>query len=144
QPEHFKTRARARRISTLDAQCIKKTDIHDLSFYKRPRIQYIIDHERYSFRIEYATDVLNDKSKYLVFPPWTEGFLYYHPHHHHSVPGEVRFCLTNTGSITTGTDLLLPNGLPWAIPLWYIVASGRYADLLRKLGADGLVGAELV
>ncbi|KAK0494196.1 hypothetical protein EDD18DRAFT_363488 [Armillaria luteobubalina] len=142
-PKHIQTRNRNRVISTLDIQCIKDTDILDLSFYKKPRIRTIVENEKCSLRIDYATDVLNEKSKYLVFPPRTEGFLYYH-HQHNSLPGEVRFCLANTGDINGGMDLLLPNGLPWSIPLWYIVSGSKYKDLLPKLIADGLVSTELV
>ncbi|KAK0216235.1 hypothetical protein IW262DRAFT_1464762 [Armillaria fumosa] len=142
-PKHIKTRDKGRVISTLDVQCIKDTDIYDLSFYKKPRIQTVVRNERCSFRIDYATDVLNEKSKYLIFPPRTEGFLYYH-RQPDSLPGEVRFCLANTGDINAGMDLLLPNGLPWSIPLWYIVSGSRYKNLLQKLIADGLVSTELV
>ncbi|KAK0440147.1 hypothetical protein EV421DRAFT_2037016 [Armillaria borealis] len=142
-PEHIQTRDRGRVISTLDVECIKSTDIHDLSFYKKPRIQTIVGNEKCSFRVDYVTDVLNEKSKYLVFPPRTEGFLYYH-HQHDSSPGEVRFCLANASDINTSMDLLLPNGLPWSIPLWYIVSAPRYKILLQKLIADGLVSTELV
>ncbi|KAK0494285.1 hypothetical protein EDD18DRAFT_365344 [Armillaria luteobubalina] len=139
-PEHIKTRNRERVISTLNVQCIKDTDIHDISFYKRPHIQTVVGNEKCSFRIDYA---LNEKSKYLIFPPRTEGFLYYH-HRHDSLPGEVRFRLTNTGDINAGMDLLLPNGLLWSIPLWYIVSGSRYKNLLPKLIADGVVSTELV
>ncbi len=143
QPEHIQTRDRGRIISTLDFECIKDTDIHDLSFYKKPRIQTFVTDEKCSFRIDYTTDVLNEKSKYLVFPPRTEGFLYYHQRHD-SLPGEVRFCLASASDTHTGMDLLLPNGLPWSIPLWYIVSAPRYKILLQKLIADGLVSTELV
>ncbi|KAK0237173.1 hypothetical protein EDD85DRAFT_953181 [Armillaria nabsnona] len=143
QPEHIQTRDRGRVISTLDFECIKDIDIHDLSFYKKPRIQTFVRDEKCSFRIDYTTDVLNEKSKYLVFPPRTEGFLYYHQQRD-SLPGEVRFCLASASDTHTGMDLLLPNGLPWSIPLWYIVSAPRYRILLQKLIADGLVSTELV
>ncbi len=143
QPGHIRRRDDNRVISTLDVQCIKGTDIHDLSFYKKPRIQTVVRNEKHSFRVDYATDVLNEKSKYLVFPPRTKGFLYYHQKRD-SLPGEVRFCLTDVSDIHTGTDLLLPNGLPWSIPLWYIVSAPRHKNLLQKLIADGLVSTELV
>ncbi|PBK69446.1 hypothetical protein ARMSODRAFT_1018853 [Armillaria solidipes] len=142
-PGHIRTRDDYRVISTLDVQCIKDTDIHDLSFYKKPRIQTVVRNEKYSFRVDYATDVLNEKSKYLVFPPRTKGFLYYHQQRD-SLPGEVRFCLADVSDTHTGTDLLLPNGLPWSIPLWYIVSAPRYKILLQKLIVDGLVSTELV
>ncbi|KAK0189502.1 hypothetical protein F5146DRAFT_1001759 [Armillaria mellea] len=138
RPGHTRNRDRKRVISTLDVQCIKDTDIHDLSFYKKPCIQTGFGYERSSFRVTYATDVLIEKSKYLVFPPRTKGFLYYHQRHQRrdSLSGEVRFCLANASDINAGMDLLLPNGLPWSIPLWYIVSASRLKNLLRKLVAD--------
>ncbi|KAG7443303.1 uncharacterized protein BT62DRAFT_1009514 [Guyanagaster necrorhizus] len=41
-------------------------------------------------------------------------------------------------------DLLLPNGLPWSLPLWYIASAPKYETLLQKLIEDGLVSSELV
>ncbi|KAK0457132.1 uncharacterized protein EV420DRAFT_1644287 [Desarmillaria tabescens] len=141
-PEHPQTRDKNRFVSTLDVRHIQTTDIHDLSFYKKPRVHTTKSGDS-SFQIDYATDVLNVSSKYLVFPPRTEGFLYYH-HQRDSLPGEVRFCLANSLDTNTGMDLLLPNGLPWSIPLWYIVSAPKYENLLRKLVADGLVSTEQV
>ncbi|KAK0200790.1 hypothetical protein DFS33DRAFT_1076957 [Desarmillaria ectypa] len=142
-PEHIRTRDNNRVVSAFDVTRIKDTDIHDLSFYKKPRIQTLVKNKKSSFRVDYATDVLNESSKYLVFPPWTEGFLYYQQKHD-SLPGEVRFSLANPGDTHLVMDLLLPNGLPWSIPLWYIVSAPKYETLLRKLIADGSVSTELV
>ncbi|KAG7443286.1 uncharacterized protein BT62DRAFT_339099 [Guyanagaster necrorhizus] len=142
-PKHIRTRDNYRIISTLDVARIKDTDIHDLSFFKKPRIQTIVKKKKSSFRVDYATDVLHESSKYLVFPPRTEGFFYYHQQHD-SLPGEVRFSLANAGDTGTDMDLLLPNGLPWSLPLWYIASAPKYETLLQKLIEDGLVSSELV
>ncbi|KAK0189481.1 hypothetical protein F5146DRAFT_1138885 [Armillaria mellea] len=93
-----------------------------------------------SFRVHYATDVLIEKSKYLVFPSRTEEFLYYH-YQHNSSPGEVRFCLVvNTNDINTGMDLLhlvvimRQRGRAWRDE---VVISGNGAKYASDGGDDG-------
>lgn len=58
--------------------------------------------------------------------------------------GEVRFRLADVSDTQPGTDLLLPNGLPWSIPLWYTVSASSHKSLLQKLIADGPVSTEMV
>lgn len=75
----------------------------------------------------------------LPFPPDTRGFLYYHiPQSFPPTAGEIRFRLTRDGgpeAFDTASDLIVPTGLPWSVPLWRIASfpgSKLIQDLLIK------------
>jgi hypothetical protein len=83
------------------------------------------------------------------FPEGTRGFLYYHS----SGPpaaGQIRFRLTpgnDPAYFTHGSDLLCPNGLPWAIHLLAMAGSQKkllYQPIRKLLIDDGLVAPALL
>ncbi|KAL6303320.1 hypothetical protein BKA93DRAFT_750681 [Sparassis latifolia] len=82
------------------------------------------------------------------FPNGTLGFLYYYqdPELHPKL-GEVRFRLTPSSDqrrFKYGEDLLLPDGLPWRIPLISIAARQSWVMLRNILLRDGLVTESLL
>ncbi|KAJ7628787.1 hypothetical protein FB45DRAFT_44338 [Roridomyces roridus] len=78
------------------------------------------------------------------FPFGSQGFLYYRAG---STPvgGSLRFRLAaSLDGFAHGTDLPLPSGLPWSIPLAYMVSRVKYTSILDELLRTGLVTAEAV
>jgi hypothetical protein len=86
------------------------------------------------------------------FPEGTRGFLYYHPPEASDPPitGQIRFRLTpgnDPAYFTHGSDLLRPNGLPWAIHLLAMAGSQTklfYQPIRKLLIDDGLVAPALL
>ncbi|KAK0494226.1 hypothetical protein EDD18DRAFT_1107257 [Armillaria luteobubalina] len=76
--------------------------------------------------------VLNEKPKYLIFPPPTDGFLYYHPRH--SLLGEV---LANTSDVNAGMDLLAVRGLEAGVRPSNR-AHSKEVELVHKAERDGI------
>ncbi|KAG6883713.1 hypothetical protein C0992_008034, partial [Termitomyces sp. T32_za158] len=85
-------------------------------------------------------------SKYLRFPPKTQGFLYYHCHPHlPPTTGEIRFRVTESSDPTyfhNGTDLVRADGvLPWSIPLDRL--NWKHAPLKELLSQDHNIPATI-
>ena len=84
------------------------------------------------------------------FPEGTRGFIYYRPPNPGtpSVAGNLRFRLTpgnNPASFIQGSDLRMPNGLPWGIPLLLIAVKYQSHNFIRQqLIDDGLVTPTLL
>ncbi|KIM71680.1 hypothetical protein PILCRDRAFT_820866 [Piloderma croceum F 1598] len=89
------------------------------------------------------------------FPEGTRGFLYYCQPNPGAplVAGQIRFRLTpgnDPASFIQGSDLLMPNGLPWSIPL-LMIAGEKIKDqgdsatgIWQQLVDDGLVTPTLL
>jgi hypothetical protein len=79
------------------------------------------------------------------FPHDCRGFFYYHlPSDLPRIAAEIRFRKTSgsdPSSFAAGSDLMLPNGIPWRIPLLMIVTSdtAKYAALRDMLLNDRLI-----
>lgn len=92
-------------------------------------------------------------SQFLPFPPGTRGFLhYYSPEDVPPMAGEIRFRVTtgpDVSSFDDGSDLLVPDGVPWKVPLMSLTkgsrgAKRRYDELQKLLLSDKLVTPELL
>ncbi|KAK0213559.1 hypothetical protein IW262DRAFT_1410061 [Armillaria fumosa] len=90
-----------------------------------------------------------ESNTYIAFPDKTIGFLYYWTHSDlPATAGQVRFRLTSANDpslFESGSDLLKPDGTPWAIPLAKLLkvhGSGRgYVQILLD---DGLISKDLI
>ncbi|KAJ7099465.1 hypothetical protein B0H15DRAFT_771262 [Mycena belliarum] len=77
------------------------------------------------------------------FPPHARGYLYYHPPPLNSLlAGSIRLRVGSNNA--PGSDLLLPNGLPWQVTLPELVKYAHCATALSKLLQEGLVSPETV
>ncbi|KAJ6522254.1 hypothetical protein B0H19DRAFT_1203003 [Mycena capillaripes] len=76
----------------------------------------------------------------MPFPPLASGYLYYRPPPAHiPLAGSLRLRVNSDDS--RGSDLLLPNGLPWQILLPQITLNKQYAGVLQQLLKEKLVTA---
>jgi len=100
-----------------------------------------------------AKVMLNYRSGYrsrrnLPFPPDSSGWLcFYRRADRPTITGEVRFRLAlsgNTKDFASGSDLLLPGGLPWKIPLLHIATIPQFKMLRNVLLRDKLVDLDLL
>jgi hypothetical protein len=118
--KQFKSRPRMKRpaIQTLDPSRLRSSDFIDASLVQN---MCLLSHLATIPFTTYYTQRNCDH-----FPTGTRGFLYYHPPNPGAplVAGQVRFRLTpgnDPASFIHGSDLQMPNGLPWGIPLLAIV-----------------------
>ncbi|OBZ75001.1 hypothetical protein A0H81_05069 [Grifola frondosa] len=163
-----------RHLSTLDY--VDLSDVHrvkigDMSDTGAPhaatlfyRTTYMkTRRERYKLREQYS-EVLRknqtlpkserkkvpiDTRKHVPFPPQAGGFFYYYSSPRAPIAGAIRFRITQDGSPTSfasGTDLLLPSGLPWEVPIVVLGSASiaSYAKLRQMLLRDGLVAQPLL
>ena len=76
------------------------------------------------------------------FPEAARGFLYYHmPIEKRPLAGQIRFRTTHRADpldFHNGRDLLLPNGLPWSLPVITLSRLQR-PPFLELLFRDGLL-----
>ncbi|KAJ6488992.1 hypothetical protein C8R45DRAFT_250076 [Mycena sanguinolenta] len=80
---------------------------------------------------------------YTPFPAHACGYLYYHsPSPRYPFSGSVRLRIASNEE--HGSDLLLPNGIPWQIMLPQMVTLPSHAGLLQQLLSEGLVTSETV
>jgi len=126
-------------IQTLDPSRLRSSDFIDISL--RPRMHVYGLNPQIPFQSFYYN------SDY--FPEGTRGFLYYHSPKAGVPPtaGEVRFRLTDgndPASFVHGSDLLWPNGLPWAIQLFMMTRSQIYQPIKQLLISDALVTPALL
>ncbi|KAK0432155.1 hypothetical protein EV421DRAFT_123658 [Armillaria borealis] len=122
-------------IQTLNPKALTKSDFRDLSK------KYSLSSPGHYFHYFH----MKPKS-YVSFPDKTTGFLYYWTHSDlPATAGQVRFRLTSANDpslFKSGSDLLKPDGLPWAIPLAKLLGSGSgYVQILLD---DGLVSKDLI
>lgn len=135
---------RTRALHTLDPNRLTEDDFMRISETTNPRKKIMSGGCYQEFSFHYGSG--------KPFPPNTRGFLYYHsPAFMPPTAGEIRFRLTQSSSpkdFYTGSDLLLPNGLPWSLPLvrlahgLYHRAEGlpfRQGVLVELLAQDKLV-----
>lgn len=128
-----------RKIRTLDSRHITHDDHLNLSMTSKPNVTF-------GTSTNSISSFLCDGTTYKSFPTKTSGFLYYRPHDFSDFGGQVRFRLTSTTNPTTfefGTDLLLPNGMPWTISLFRIACIGRWSSIKDLLLADHLTSQDL-
>lgn len=134
---------------TLDASKLSSEDFMDWSNVHVPNICEDIQRDRQRFTVHYAAE----NAARVPFPPNTRGFIYYQkPAYLPATAGEIRFRLTtgdNPKLFAAGSDLLLPNGMPWSVPLLGIVRSAADSDLprsglLNTLLDDGIVSKTLL
>ncbi|KAJ7732360.1 hypothetical protein DFH07DRAFT_144192, partial [Mycena maculata] len=72
------------------------------------------------------------------FPPQACGYLYYHPPPPRApLGGSLRLRVSSDDAL--GSDLMLPNGLPWEIVLPRIVRYKHCVGALQRLLEDGLL-----
>ncbi|SJL08460.1 uncharacterized protein ARMOST_11824 [Armillaria ostoyae] len=125
-------------IQTLNPKALTKSDFRDLS--KKNSLSSSGYYFHY-FHIKPRT--------YVSFPDKTTGFLYYWTHSDlPATAGQVRFRLTSTNDpslFKSGSDLLKPDGTPWAIPLAKLVrVYGSGSGYVQILLDDGLVSKDLI
>jgi hypothetical protein len=111
------------------------------------KINYTIRHGPARGRINFRDGRIGSRCRASPppFPPGTAGFLYAHTVPGHPAAGAVRMRLVPTRDPThfaTGTDLLLPNGLPWAAPFPVLARAQKNRPLRECLVREGLVDAK--
>ncbi|KAJ7494842.1 hypothetical protein B0H11DRAFT_919888 [Mycena galericulata] len=124
-------------VSSLRAENLKSSDFIDLAGGKKLLVYF--NQGDPPFRLSYHWSM----GRMIPFPPHAYGYLYYLPPPVQSpFAGAIRLRVNSDDAV--GSDLLLPNGLPWQIVLPQIVAYERCASALRKLHQDGLLTATTV
>ncbi|KAK0466707.1 uncharacterized protein EV420DRAFT_1758649 [Desarmillaria tabescens] len=126
-------------ISTLNAANLSRNDLCDFS----NMISVSTPEELSSPR---QLRYLRVGATNLPFPKSCKGFLYYWTHPDLPVAlGSIRFRIIPEGDpslFSAGKDLLLPNGMPWSIPLHQLVV--WKGNMLRLLLKDKLVDQSLI
>jgi len=96
----------------------------------------------------YSSDYEYGSHRNLPFPPDSFGWLYFYRRADRpTITGEVRFRLTLSGNpkdFASGSDLLLPDGLPWKIPLLHIATLPQFKMLRNVLLRDKLVDFDVL
>lgn len=117
------------------------TDHVDLSHAFLPKLHILPTFT--TQHIAYSHGVFRDNSSIRVqvaFPSNTRGFFYYYcPVDAPATSGEIRFKIENTSR-----DLLLPNHLPWCIPLLSIATQINYRGFRTLLLQNKLVTPQLL
>lgn len=135
---------RPRAPHTLDPTRLTEDDFMYIPETINPRKNFLSGGRYRQFSFHYGSG--------KPFPPNTRGFFYYHsPASMPLTAGEIRFRLTQSASpkdFCAGLDLLLPNGLPWSLPLVRLAhglyhraesSTFRQAVLVESLVLDRLV-----
>ncbi|KAJ7484939.1 hypothetical protein B0H11DRAFT_1164532 [Mycena galericulata] len=119
-------------LSSLRPEKIKSSDFIDLAGGRKLTVHFY--KEDPPFRLCYASSM----DGMIPFPPHACGYSYYvHPRECTLFAGAIRLRVHSDDAL--GSDLLLPNGLPWQIVLPQIVTYQRCAGSLRKLLEDQLI-----
>ena len=131
-------RAYKHSIHTLDPAQLTKADLLDLSNLVCPQIHlYISPTHQCIVNFYYSNYTQRDR-----FPDGARGVLYYHmPIQTRPLAGEIRFRLVHGAApleFHNGCDLLLPNGLPWSLPIITLSRSQR-SGFFELLLRDGLL-----
>ena len=131
-------RRKKNRLQTLDPSQLRPSDFIDFSLTKHPSLNISSSQ---SFRFTYSSN--------SCFPDGTRGFLYYQSPIPGAPPaaGDLRFRLTpgnDPASFNQGSDLQLPNGLPWGASLLTIAHRQCYQPIRQLLIDDGLVTPALL
>jgi hypothetical protein len=131
-------RRRKNRLQTLDPSQLRPSDFIDFSLTKHPSLN-ISNYKSSQFTYSGSSH----------FPDDTRGFLYYQPPNPGAPPaaGGLRFRLTpgnDPASFNQGSDLQLPNGLPWGASLLTIAHWQCYQPTRQLLIDDGLVTPALL
>ncbi|KAJ7734450.1 hypothetical protein B0H16DRAFT_1767334 [Mycena metata] len=117
-------------ITSLRPENLKSSDFVDLSGISSSYLAFGLSGCDTLFRYKFSGKV--------PFPARTWGYLYYRPSSAWTpLAGSVRLRIKSDDA--HGSDLLLPNGLPWQIILPQIVLRRQYKGLYRKLLEEGLI-----
>lgn len=123
-------------IRTLRPENLAPEDLVDVSHKTRPCVVGA-NNTRCFVHYDYAWD---NRLRCVPFPERTRGFLYFHQH---TTPllGALRLRLAaSPNEFHTSTDLLLPSGKPWGIPLMAMAVHEQgYTSVRQRLHADDLV-----
>ncbi|KAK0478795.1 hypothetical protein IW261DRAFT_1480849 [Armillaria novae-zelandiae] len=125
-------------IQTLNPKALTESDFRDVSG------KNFLCSAGHSFHYSHI------KSKTRIsFPDKTMGFLHYWTHSDlPATAGQVRFRLTSANDpslFESGSDLLKPDGTPWAIPLAKLLKlRGNGSGFVQTLLNDGLVSKDLI
>ncbi|KAJ7030285.1 hypothetical protein C8F04DRAFT_1367738 [Mycena alexandri] len=120
-------------ITSLRPENLKSSDFVDLSGISTSYLAFGLSGRDAVFQYKFS------KAK-VPFPGRAWGYLYYRPSSAWTpvlVAGSVRLRINSDDA--HGSDLLLPNGLPWQIILPQIVLRRQYKSLYRELLEEGLV-----
>lgn len=114
----------------------------DLNIAKRPCLRTVLDraHSCQGARMHF----IHKATEYFPFPNGTRGFYYFRDAGAKApkIAGEIRFRVTpneSPASFPGGVDLLLPNAMPWRIPLLCISQNLAYKGIRQTLLQDKLV-----
>jgi hypothetical protein len=141
-------------ISTLNPEKLLPSDFVDISRWKHSTFASSPTHVPRSHSYEPAKHPTFNitfemkRDSFIPFPQSTCGFLYYHsPPDLPPSAGQLRFRLTpnnQPSSFANGSDLMLSNGLPWHIPVWWIASRPPLAGARHQLLRDNLVTDEFL
>ncbi|CAK5271173.1 unnamed protein product [Mycena citricolor] len=120
---------------------ISKSALADINLYRRIARDQKMDPHMRQFGQQLVTS-------HIPWPEDLRGFFYYHsPAKESPINGGLRFRVTDTPTrdgFLQGKDLLMPHGLPWAIPIDEIATRAHYQDqLLGILVRDGFAPPHL-
>lgn len=127
-------------IDAVEPSSLMTEDFLDLSGLKNPSIRTRFEKDK-SLDLTYAFV----HNKLVPFPPRTAGFLYFHkPLCTPNAAGEIRFRRTKWNDPNLiiherSSDLCLPNGAPWSLPLVRIAIDDRLAPLRDLILREQLV-----
>ncbi|KAJ6533808.1 hypothetical protein DFH09DRAFT_1325656 [Mycena vulgaris] len=125
-------------LSSLRPETIKSSDFLDLAGCLKSDV-YLYHKQETPLTLCHDSSVAA-----LPFPPHARGYLYYFqpPPGRSPLGGGLRLRVNSDDSL--GSDLLLPNGLPWQIGLPQIVKHQHCAGALYKLLEEGLLTPPIV
>ncbi|KAJ7056809.1 hypothetical protein C8F01DRAFT_1155123 [Mycena amicta] len=128
---------RAQTLSSLRADTLQSSDFIDVAGGHKLQVRFPGDHPPLRLTYQHSDAVSTP------FPPNARGYLYYHaPHPSAPLSGSIRLRIDSDNAL--GTDLLLPDGLPWQIVLPTLVHSKNGAGALRQLISESLVDSETI
>ncbi|KAJ7496751.1 hypothetical protein FB451DRAFT_202457 [Mycena latifolia] len=126
-------------LHTLLPEKLKSSDFVDLTGKQKVKIYF--GHKQPPIQLTYRWSAAD--AAFTPFPLHARGYLYYcSPPPAAPLAGSIRLRVNSDSAL--GSDLLLPNGLPWKITLPQLVASVHGAAPLRKLLSEGLVSSSTV
>ncbi|KAJ6546016.1 hypothetical protein DFH09DRAFT_1171791 [Mycena vulgaris] len=138
---HVPPGAQRRTISTLTPELLQSADFLTLAGGGRRRVTFPLSVQGSELQLVYFRHGINSSTPrvFTPFPVHACGFLYFAPQPAlPALSASVRFrCTTSPdpASFAAGTDLALPNGLPWQILLAQAIVSKQdtlRAQLLRE------------